>query len=112
MTTASSPDLSPAPVCRRVAFGVTMALTHISAYTASLLFLLTIVLTMGNAALFLHERVTSLMLLGAGCICAALMALVAAPRVPSTTPDSLSGRAGTVERIRVHPSTDERRKHT
>lgn len=89
-----------------------LALTHISAYTASLLFLLTIVLTMGNAALFLHERVTSLMLLGAGCICAALMTLVAAPRVPSTTPDSLSGRAGTVERIRVHPSTDERRKHT
>jgi drug/metabolite transporter (DMT)-like permease len=53
-----------------------LALAQIPAYTASLLFLLTIVLTMGNAWLFLHERVTPLMLLGAGGIVAALLTMI------------------------------------
>lgn len=57
-----------------------LALTHISAYTASLLFVLTLVLTMGNAALFLHEPITSRILLGAGGIIAALLLMVNARR--------------------------------
>jgi drug/metabolite transporter (DMT)-like permease len=56
-----------------------LALAHISAFTASLIFLLTIVLTMGNAVVFLDERLTPLMLLGAGAIVAALLALTARP---------------------------------
>lgn len=56
-----------------------LALAHISAFTASLLFLLTIVLTMGNAVVFLHERLTPLMLIGAGAIVAALLTLTIKP---------------------------------
>ncbi len=53
-----------------------LALNHISAYTASLLFLFTIVLTIANSYIFLHEQATPLMLLGAGCIVAALLTMV------------------------------------
>ncbi|MBF0244204.1 MAG: DMT family transporter [Planctomycetes bacterium] len=52
-----------------------LSLAHIPAFAASLLFLLTIVLTMANAVLFLDEHLTPLMLLGAGAIVAALLAL-------------------------------------
>jgi drug/metabolite transporter (DMT)-like permease len=50
-----------------------LALTHLSSYRASLLFLLTIVLTMSNGALFLGERPTPLMVLGACGIIGALL---------------------------------------
>lgn len=70
-----------------------LALTHISAFTASIIFLLTIVLTMGNAAFFLKERVTPLMLASACCICAALITMVAMPRIPGTSSDFLPSSA-------------------
>jgi len=60
-----------------------MALVHITAYSASLLFLLTIILTMGNAVLFLHERITPLMLLGAAGIITALLCMARRPGVDS-----------------------------
>ncbi len=50
-----------------------MALNHLSSYSASLLFLLTIVLTMVNGGIFLGERPTLLMVLGACCIIGALL---------------------------------------
>lgn len=56
-----------------------LALAHIPAFTASLIFLLTIVLTMANAVVFLHERLTPLMLIGAGAIVAALLVLAVKP---------------------------------
>ncbi len=58
-----------------------LALCYLSAYTASLLFLLTIVLTIGNASIFLHELVTPGMLLGAGAIIAAILTLA----IPATS---------------------------
>ncbi|HEX2951655.1 MAG TPA: DMT family transporter, partial [Armatimonadota bacterium] len=62
-----------------------LALSHISAYIASLLFLLTIVLTMGNAVIFLHERITGMMLLGAGGIVAALLTVIGKSTVRIST---------------------------
>lgn len=56
-----------------------LALAHIAAFTASLLFLLTIILTMAGAVVFLHERLTALMLVGAGTIVAAVLTLTAWP---------------------------------
>lgn len=50
-----------------------LALNHLSSYRASLLFLLTIVVTMTNGAIFLGERPTPLMVLGACGIIAALL---------------------------------------
>lgn len=63
-----------------------LALNHIAAYTASLLFLLTILLTMVNAAVFLGERVSPRMLLGAGAIIAALLALFRPTGRPNRKP--------------------------
>jgi drug/metabolite transporter (DMT)-like permease len=52
-----------------------LALVHIPAFTASMIFLLTIVLTMINAVVFLNERLTPLMIIGACAIIAALLTL-------------------------------------
>lgn len=70
-----------------------LAMNYITSYTASLLFLLTIVFTMINATFFLKESVTVAMLLGALCIMSSLL-LNREPSPKRTPPPKLSAQPG------------------